>query len=85
MSATPTSATILIVDDDQVTREVLVDMLARYNYEILQASNGSDGYQLAIHHHPDLILLDIMMPGMSGFEVCKSLSENPVSCRPVLA
>jgi CheY-like chemotaxis protein len=69
---------ILVVDDDMAVRLRVGDLLANPGRcEILQAANGFDGLDLAVRHRPDLILLDIMMPGISGIEVCTRLRADP--------
>jgi len=68
---------ILIVDDNPANVDILQARLAANNYEIITASDGEAGLAMARDHRPDLILLDIMMPKLSGFEVCKLLKEEP--------
>lgn len=70
-------STILIVDDEKLGREVLGDLLVTQDYHLIFAKNGPEALEQAIKFTPDLILLDIMMPGMDGFEVCKRLRANP--------
>ncbi|NJL29034.1 MAG: response regulator, partial [Thermoanaerobaculia bacterium] len=77
-------ATILIVDDEPVVRHVLSNQLSQLGYCLLEAGNGPEALELLEAKGPDLVLLDIMMPRMSGFEVCRqirltqSLEELPV-------
>jgi DNA-binding response OmpR family regulator len=66
-------STILIVDDSQSALETLIAALDGQGYQLVTAENGSKGLQLASQIRPDMILLDVMMPGMDGFEVCKRL------------
>jgi DNA-binding response OmpR family regulator len=66
---------ILVVDDDQVLRMMLQAMLERKDYRVVLASNGREGLQKACQTRPDLVLLDIMMPEMDGWEVCRRLRE----------
>lgn len=68
--------TILIVDDEVDLLELIEYNLKKAGYNVLKAENGPDGLRLARKHHPDLILLDIMMPRMTGFEVCKQIRED---------
>jgi PAS domain S-box-containing protein len=75
-SSTPPS-TVLIVDDNAENRLLLSSQLRMENYNILQASGGVEGLQMAQDHDPDIILLDVMMPDMNGFEVCKKIKEDP--------
>jgi len=68
--------TILIVDDEQDIRELLVLKLEREGFSTLQAENGLIGEERARKKQPDLIILDLMMPGKNGIAVCKSLKED---------
>lgn len=67
---------ILVVDDDSVNRMVLVNHLALRNYRVTEASSGEEAIALVARGDVDLVLLDIMMPKMSGYETCKRLREN---------
>lgn len=71
---------ILIADDNLFNRELLEDILKRfkpYGVEIFSAENGPEAYEVAKREKPDLILLDIMMPGMSGHEICEKIKDDP--------
>ncbi len=68
--------TILVVDDTQYNLQILSMMLANQGYAVLEATNGIEAIELAKAHLPSLILLDIKMPDMSGYEVCTSLKNN---------
>ncbi len=70
---------ILIIDDDVDTLRLVGLMLQRQGYEISAASNGSQGLAKALEERPDLILLDVMMPDMDGYEVTRRLRKNPVT------
>lgn len=70
---------ILIIDDDVDTLRLVGLMLQRQGYEISAASNGSQGLAMALDERPDLILLDVMMPDMDGYEVTRRLRKNPVT------
>ncbi len=72
----PNKSTILIVDDTPVNLGVVVESLESRNYRVVVAQDGEEGLQRAIFVKPDLILLDVMMPGMDGFEVCRCLKDN---------
>ncbi len=72
---------ILIVDDMPTNIKLLEAHLAREPYELLSAVDGEDALEKVKEHSPDLLLLDIMMPKMSGFEVCAKLKEDPDTCR----
>ncbi|MCE9647066.1 MAG: response regulator [Chloroflexi bacterium] len=76
---------ILIVDDDVDTLRLVGLMLQRQGYEILAASNGSQGLAKALEERPSLILLDVMMPDMDGYEVTRRLRKNPATAAiPIL-
>lgn len=68
--------TILIVDDEQVGRKTLEGMLRFQGYELVFAESGPEALTLAQMYMPDIILLDVMMPGMDGFEVCRRLRAS---------
>lgn len=65
--------TLLLVDDDATLRELLADHLHQAGYRTLTAGDGACGLQLAAQTPPDLVVLDVMMPGMDGWEVCERL------------
>lgn len=64
---------ILIVDDEEDLRKMLAFRLEAVNYEVLQAANGQDGLNRARSDNPDLIILDLMLPKLDGFKVCRML------------
>lgn len=70
------SISILAVDDDPSYRKFLQELLKRAGYEVIAAADGEEGLKLARKHRPNLILLDVLMPGMSGGMVAYQLSEN---------
>jgi two-component system response regulator VicR len=67
---------ILIVDDTKNIRDIVGFMLRNRGYEVVLAEDGDQGYQLATTIEPHLIVLDVMMPGRSGFEICSDLKAN---------
>jgi DNA-binding response OmpR family regulator len=75
---------ILIVDDQVDTATLLAIALKRAGYAVLQAHNGQAALQLALSEKPDLIILDVMMPDMSGFEVLKALDTTSQAIPPVI-
>jgi pilus assembly protein CpaE len=76
---------ILIVDDDVDTLRLVGLMLQRQGYEISAATNGQQGVSKAIEEQPDLILLDVMMPDMDGYEATRQLRQNPITATtPIL-
>lgn len=68
--------TVLVVDDEQAILDNLTMRLEHEGYNVLSALNGEDGLETAKSGKPDLVLLDLMMPGMNGFEVCKIMKED---------
>ena len=72
-----TQIEILIVDDNTQNLQVLLNILAEQNFKVRPAPNGPTALMIAEAAPPDLILLDIKMPGMDGFEVCEALKANP--------
>lgn len=67
---------ILIVDDEPTNVKLLMICFQKEGFQVISASNGADGFLLAKKEHPDLILLDIMMPGESGLQVCARLKDD---------
>lgn len=72
------SSTILVVDDVPTNLAILTEFLSEANFEVLVAQDGESAIQKVNYANPDLILLDIMMPGMDGFQTCERLKENPL-------
>jgi diguanylate cyclase (GGDEF)-like protein len=68
--------TILIVEDEFHLREILSFQLEGAGFAVIHAEDGQQGVQLATEHHPDLVLLDVMMPGFDGYEVCRRLRSS---------
>ncbi|RKZ52412.1 MAG: diguanylate cyclase [Candidatus Parabeggiatoa sp. nov. 3] len=73
----PENSTILIVDDEMVSRYTVEVLLAQEGYTLVFAECGEEALEKAVKLIPDLMLLDVMMPGMDGFEVCQRLRANP--------
>ena len=71
------SARILVVDDIESNVRLLEAKLSAEYYEVLTASDGPTALAMAAAEHPDIILLDVMMPGMDGFQVCRRLKDDP--------
>jgi PAS domain S-box-containing protein len=71
------SATVLVIDDDDASRELLARMLEAQGYSTLEAESGLQALELAAQHEPDLITLDVLMPGMDGWAVLSRLKEIP--------
>ena len=75
--------TVLIVEDEQNIVDILSFNLAREGYDTMEAYDGLTGLQLALENDPDLILLDLMLPGMNGFDVCRKVRQSG-SATPIL-
>ncbi len=73
------SARVLVVDDILPNVKLLEAKLSSEYYEVLTATNGPDALEKVASQSPDIVLLDVMMPGMDGFEVCKRIKENPAT------
>ena len=67
---------ILIIDDEPDIREFVSYNLSKKGYVVASAGDGLSGYELALKFEPDLILLDILMPGLNGYETCMKLRQN---------
>src|SRR5207248_8168225 len=72
-------STVLIVDDNPQNVELLLAFLESLPVKLVTAMDGVDALEKVKHHNPDLILLDIMMPRMSGFQVCRKLKNDPAT------
>jgi DNA-binding response OmpR family regulator len=72
----PENVTILTVDDTPANIRLLTHYLEKQGYKVLTAEDGFEGFKAAIQHHPDLVLLDVMMPGTDGYEVCELLKAE---------
>ena len=71
-----TRPVVLVVDDKESGRAALVGMLAGEPYEIVEAADGFEALEKAIQLRPDVVLLDVMLPGLDGFEVCRRVRAN---------
>ena len=70
---------MLIADDESGIRSLVRMTLERDSYQILEASDGEEAIALAREFHPEVVLLDVMMPGLSGFDVCRALKGDPTT------
>jgi DNA-binding response OmpR family regulator len=70
---------LLIADDESGIRSLVRMTLERDSYQILEASDGEEAIALAREFHPEVVLLDVMMPGLSGFDVCRALKDDPTT------
>lgn len=73
---TTTPATLMVVDDDPEIRELLADYLGRHGYHVLTAEGANALYQQLAEHTPDLLIVDVMMPGDDGFTICRELRKT---------
>ncbi|OUC16397.1 MAG: two-component system response regulator [Alkalinema sp. CACIAM 70d] len=78
-------ATILVVEDTPSEMELLSHYLRESGYTVIGTANAKDALQLALEQKPDVIVSDVVMPGMSGFELCRSLRKQPETAKiPVI-
>jgi signal transduction histidine kinase len=70
------TSTILVVDDNHANLAVVVDLLTEHGFHVMVARDGENGLRLAQRYGPDLILLDVLLPGIDGFEVCRRLKTD---------
>jgi adenylate cyclase len=74
-----TGGRILVVDDTPVNLKLLADLLTAKGYSIVTAASGAEALEKINGAVPDIVLLDVMMPGMSGYDVCRKIRENPAT------
>ena len=67
---------ILVVDDEQAVRSLVADFFTPLGYQVITTEDGNEALELAVREAPDVILLDVIMPGLDGTEVCKVLRAN---------
>jgi DNA-binding response OmpR family regulator len=67
---------VLVVEDDQLTRQGLSEVLAKEGYWVIQAATGTQGWDCYCEESPDFVCLDVMMPGLSGYELCKKIRRE---------
>lgn len=70
--------TILVVDDDDLVALAVQRALKKFGYHVLVSNNGREGIQTARRYRPDLIVLDVIMPGLSGYQVCREIRNDPL-------
>jgi two-component system cell cycle response regulator DivK len=82
----PLDKTVLVVEDNDANMRLYHDVLEVHGCTVLQAKDGTEGWRIAREHRPDLILMDIQLPGVSGLEVIKQLKANEtLKSIPVIA
>src|SRR6202521_3004101 len=72
--------TILVADDNESNRDLLQDILVAERFNVISAEDGAAALQQFTERKPDLVLLDIMMPHLNGFEVCRKIKQDPETC-----
>jgi putative two-component system response regulator len=73
----PITGTILVADDQAANRELLEELLAAQGFKVITVSDGAAALQESSRAQPDLVLLDVMMPHLNGFQVCEQIKANP--------
>ncbi len=82
----PLEKTVLVVEDNDLNMKLFHDVLEAGGYNVLQAKDGMEAWRMAREHHPDLILMDIQLPDVSGLEVIKWLkNDEDLKSIPVIA
>jgi two-component system cell cycle response regulator DivK len=78
--------TILYVEDNKLNRKIVRDLLRRTSYRLIEAPDGETGVQMALEQRPDLILMDVQLPKLSGFEATRRLRAEPATAdTPIIA
>src|SRR5581483_1360787 len=70
---------ILIIDDSSTTRFYMASALQKAGYHVVAVSDGAEGFSLVLHEQPDCLIVDIVLPGMGGFEICRRLRSRAAS------
>lgn len=73
------ATTILVIEDDDIVRKLIRKILVQEKYDVLEAATGQTGIQMAVEQQPDLIICDVMMPGLNGFDVLQYLQDHEVT------
>lgn len=73
----PEKQTILVVEDSPTTRQQIAGILRKHDYHVVTAEDGERALELAQSHHPDLVVLDIVLPKKNGYQVCRNIKSNP--------
>jgi two-component system, cell cycle response regulator DivK len=71
------SKRILVVEDTEDNRQIIRDLLTSFDYELIEAVDGEEGVTMAQSHHPDLILMDIQLPLLDGYEATRRIKADP--------
>jgi len=75
---------VLVVDDEESLRRIVAQAFTDRGYSVITADNGLDGLKLAKEERPEIVILDLMMPGLLGFDVCRQIREDPGLSRTVV-
>ena len=68
---------ILVIEDQEDNRQIVRDLVTASGYELIEATTGEEGIEAAVRERPDLILMDIQLPGIDGYEVTRRIKANP--------
>jgi len=80
------SKRILVIEDQEDNRQIVRDLMAASGYELIEATTGEEGIAAAARERPDLILMDIQLPGIDGYEVTRRIKANPqLKSIPIIA
>ncbi len=80
------SKRILVVEDQEDNRAIMRDLLSANDFEVIEAATGEEGVAMAAREKPDLILMDIQLPGLDGYEATRQIKANPdVKQTPIIA
>ena len=79
-ASVPSSGLVLVVDDVVANVALLERLLTRGGYAVTTATNGLEALDAVQIAHPDLVLMDVKMPGLDGFQVCRALKQDPATC-----
>jgi|FLYL01.1.fsa_nt_gi DNA-binding response OmpR family regulator len=71
--------TVLIADDDRDILDIVTFRLERSGFKVIRASDGREAHELAVKHRPDVVVTDVMMPHMDGYELAKALRSDPAT------
>ena len=71
--------TVLVVEDTPSERELIMNYLRKNGYAVMSSANAKDALNKAAQYLPDVIITDVVMPGMNGYELCRSLKKNPLT------